>query len=97
MTTIRNMDDAPRDGTRIIALCYITLYRGGDHERCGTVIEEIYWGDFPNSPYPRWMSWRGNRRIRSTAIVEPIVWFETPKELVKIQEELYHKNDWSYL
>lgn len=76
------MQDAPKDGTRILALCVVKHYsRQRGWEEVGHVVQEIWWTTFDEHIKSRWHVWCGTPETQSTDTPMPITWLPIPTEL----------------
>lgn len=71
------MDNAPKDGTRILVKCHVYFYgrRTGRQERSGTRIVECWF------THGAWQKWCGSQDRLSTEYINPISWCPVPEEL----------------
>ena len=71
---MRDMETAPKDGTRILAKCktfiFSTMYAKYVHN--GELWQEVRWHN------GQWSVWGGNEQVVYTAGVEPIGWMPSP-------------------
>lgn len=78
-----NMNTAPKDGTRILAVCNEWHFSNArDWHIAGVVIKEIWWKQFSKHEPARWCLWCGTEKTQSTDHVDPIRWMPIPTELV---------------
>lgn len=82
-----NMNDAPKDGTRVLLKCKSMHYHHGRNAyihdgyhileaRWVEYDEENDWGD-----QSRWEEWCGNEQTSSTNHPMPVAWYPIPDEL----------------